>query len=258
MRSGQAQPPDDRERRASEGLRGELELDPEREFLLRSLDDLEVERAAGDIDEKDYLELRDAYTARAAEVMRAIELSPTAVDEGEDRPVRRRRMQRAVAAATLVVLVAVGAGALVASMAGERTPGQQVSGSIAGTQAELLAQARNSLSNGKALDAVKAYDAVLRSDPQNAEALAYRGWVLKLAGLPDKGLESIDRAIAADPSYPDAHFFRGMILKQDKLDPAGAVKELRLFLASNPTGDLVPMVQQVLDQALRESGEQAQ
>jgi tetratricopeptide (TPR) repeat protein len=229
-------------------------LDPEREFLLRSLDDLEAERAAGDIDEKDYVELRDAYTARAAEVLRAMDAPPDVLED-RDRPVGRRRMQRAVAAATLVVLVAVGAGALVASMAGERTPGQQVSGAIAGTQAELLARARDSLSRGKALDAVKAYDAVLRSDPRNAEALAYRGWVLKLAGLPDRGLESIDRAIAADPSYPDAHFFRGMILKQDKKDPAGAVKELRIFLASNPTGDLVPMVQQVFDQALQESGQ---
>ena len=233
------------------------ELDPEREFLLRSLDDLEVERAAGDIDEKDYLELRDAYTARAAAVMRAMQEAPSGGEaEDEERPVRRRRMQRAVAAATLVVLVAVGAGALVASVAGERTPGQQVSGSVAGSQAELLARARDALSRGKALDAVRAYDAVLGKDPQNPEALAYRGWVLKLAGLPDKGLESIDRAIAADPSYPDAHFFRGMILEQDRKDPAGAVKELRIFLASNPTGDLVPMVQQVLDRALRESGEQ--
>ena len=231
------------------------ELDPGREFLLRSLDDLEVERAAGDIDEKDYLELRDAYTARAAEVMRAIDETGNVIDD-EDRPVRRRRMQRAVAAATLVVLVAVGAGALVASMAGERTPGQQVSGSVAGTQAELLARARDFLGRGKALDAVKTYDAVLGKDPKNAEALAYRGWVLRLAGLSNKGLESIDQAIAADPSYPDAHFFRGMILKQDRKDPAGAVKELRIFLASNPTGDLVPMVQQVLDQALQESGGQ--
>src|SRR5205823_14476609 len=135
MDNAQSPEPSDRAGQASEGLRGELELDPEREFLLRSLDDLEVERAAGDIDEKDYLELRDAYTARAAEVMRAIDETRHVIDD-EERPVRRRRMQRAVAAATLVVLVAVGAGALVASMAGERTPGQQVSGSVAGTQAE--------------------------------------------------------------------------------------------------------------------------
>ena len=233
------------------------DLDPEREFLLRSLDDLEAERAAGDIDEKDYLELRDAYTARAAEVLRAMD-APRDVIEDKGRPVRRRRVQRAVAAATLVVLVAVGAGARVASMAGERTPGQQVSGSVAGTQAELLARARDSLGRGKALDAVKTYDAVLGKDPRNPEALAYRGWVLRLAGLSDKGLESIDQAIAADPSYPDAHFFRGMILKQDRKDPAGAVKELRIFLASNPTGDLVPMVQKVLEQALQESGGQSQ
>ena len=251
-------------------MRGELELELERErdFLLRSLDDLEAERAAGDVDENDYEQLRDAYTARAAAVLRAIDGEQETLLPGEAeyldeqeaarRYARRRRTQRTVGAVVLVALLAVGAGALVATFAGERTPGQQVSGSLPGTESGLLARARDALSRGKALDAVKAYDAVLRRDPQNAEALAYRGWVLRLAGLTDKGLESIDQAIAADPSYPDAHFFKGMILEQDKKDPAGAVTELRTFLASNPKGDLVPMVQQVLERALRESGQAAE
>ena len=48
-------------------------LQQEREFLLRSLRDLEAEHQAGDIDETDYGSLRDDYTARAAAVLRAIE-----------------------------------------------------------------------------------------------------------------------------------------------------------------------------------------
>ena len=47
-------------------------LEEEREFFLRSLRDLEVERAAGDIDEVDYQSLRDDYTIRAAEVVRQL------------------------------------------------------------------------------------------------------------------------------------------------------------------------------------------
>ena len=49
------------------------ELEEERDFLLRSLDDLEAERTAGELDEDDYRNLKDGYTARAAEVLRALD-----------------------------------------------------------------------------------------------------------------------------------------------------------------------------------------
>ena len=53
---------------------GELaELEERRRFLLDSLRDLEREREAGDIEEADYLSLRDDYTARAAAVLEEIE-----------------------------------------------------------------------------------------------------------------------------------------------------------------------------------------
>ena len=41
--------------------------------MLDSLEDLERERAAGDLSDADYGALRDRYTQRAAEVLRAIE-----------------------------------------------------------------------------------------------------------------------------------------------------------------------------------------
>ena len=49
------------------------ELEEERAFLLRSLDDLDRERDAGDLDEHDYVKLRDGYTARATAVLRELE-----------------------------------------------------------------------------------------------------------------------------------------------------------------------------------------
>ena len=48
------------------------ELERERDFLLKSLDDLETERAAGNIDDASYTELHDDYTARAAAAIRAL------------------------------------------------------------------------------------------------------------------------------------------------------------------------------------------
>lgn len=44
-------------------------LEEQRDFLLRSLTDLDREHDAGDLDDHDHAELRDDYTARAAEVI---------------------------------------------------------------------------------------------------------------------------------------------------------------------------------------------
>ena len=48
-------------------------LEEERDFLLRSLRDLEREHDVGDVDDHDYEVLKDDYTARAATVLRSIE-----------------------------------------------------------------------------------------------------------------------------------------------------------------------------------------
>ena len=48
-------------------------LEAERDFLLRSLDDLEEERADGNVDDGTYRELHDDYTARAAAVIRSLD-----------------------------------------------------------------------------------------------------------------------------------------------------------------------------------------
>ena len=48
----------------------EQALRDELEFLLASIDDLEREREAGDVDEEDHRRLLDGYTARAARIAR--------------------------------------------------------------------------------------------------------------------------------------------------------------------------------------------
>jgi len=242
-------------------------LEQEREFLLRSLDDLDRERAAGDMDEQDYRALRDGYTARAAAVLRALERAqnPTGVDASPDRgpaPAAPASSLRPIIVAALVGGVAVGAGLLVAGSAGDRLPGQTASGSLPAGEADRLAQARRLLSQRKTVEAIKKFDEVLRTDPRQPEALAYRGWLLRLAGaaasapqLIDRGQRSVEAAIAADPSYPDAHFFLGVILLEDRKQPAAAVGELRQFLASNPPPGVRSAVEEVLNRALADSGQ---
>lgn len=245
-----------------------VELWEERDFLLRSLEDLEREREAGDLDEADYLSLRESYTARAATVLRALEDhgASGAVGTPEDADVEgtgpvstpRRRWVRPAFVTAGVVAVAVVAGVLMAGSAGERLPGDPSSGSLTATgPSTALQRARVLIGENRTLEAIKAYDEVLAEDPRQPEALAYRGWLLRLAGrsagdraLMDSGLAFVDRALAADPTYPDAHFFRGFILYQDRADAAGAVAEFRAFLANDPPEAMVPVVQDVLRRAL--------
>ena len=47
-------------------------LEEEREFLLRSLDDLDREHGTGELTDQEYETLRDDYTRRAAAVVRVL------------------------------------------------------------------------------------------------------------------------------------------------------------------------------------------
>jgi tetratricopeptide (TPR) repeat protein len=160
---------------------------------------------------------------------------------------------RVVAAVLAVAMLAVGAGALVARSAGERLPGETTTGDVELGVEDRLAQAQALVDEGKALEAIKLYDAILRDEPRQPAALAQRGWVLRSAGLVDEGLEYVERAIEVDPEYGEAHFFRGMILWRDKKDPAAAVEELRRFLALTPSSTDAATVEELLRQAEAEA-----
>src|SRR5262245_21843028 len=105
-------PPEDRER-----------LVAERDFLLKSLDDLETERAAGSIDDESYRQLHDDYTARGAAAIRAlrdgVDARPTSP------PVSWTRSALVIGA---VAVFAIGAAVALASALGARLPGETASG----------------------------------------------------------------------------------------------------------------------------------
>ena len=179
-----------------------------------------------------------------------------AADREAARPGRRaadrRRSSRRV---SVGVALGIGAVALtaVALLAGERRGDQPASGSVPPGATAGVGEALALEREGKALEALKRYDSVLAEDPDNVEALAYRGWLLKRAGLVDEALVTLDRAVQVDPRYPDAHFFRGMLLYQDRSDPAGAVEEFRAFLANDPPPAMVPAVTEVMQRAAAEA-----
>ena len=254
------------------------ELEEDRDFLLRSLADLEQERSAGDLDERDYARLKDDYTGRAAAVLKAIEQAktggtaatappaePATPSEAPPAPAvvaegRRQwwRSPRSLLIGAGIVAFAVVVGTLLGKAVGGRLENEPLTGAVTPTGvSDDLGRARQLISEGRTLDAIQLYDRIIERDPRQPEALAYRGWLVRLVGreannpaLVDKGLEFLNRAVAADPRYPDAHFFRAMVLLEDKGDPAGAVPEFRAYLDSNPPEDLVPVVQGKLNQAL--------
>jgi tetratricopeptide (TPR) repeat protein len=200
------------------------DLEDEREFLLRSLDDLDDEYDAGNLDDDEYERLRDDYTARAAAVIRAIRTGLVVRPEAPPRSSRRN-----VVAIVATVVVIVGAAVLLGRSLGERTNGGTVTGNgqidvdesttvpaaqeLAAWQAQLDEYARGVAESpddvqahleyarflmtpvpgasgdlSPLVEAVREFGRVVELDPTNVEAHAYGGWALNLSspGIPDE------------------------------------------------------------------------
>jgi cytochrome c-type biogenesis protein CcmH len=249
------------------------QLETERDFLLRSLDDLETERAAGEVDDDSYARLHDDYTARAAAVLRALR---DGVDARPDAPRlpwgRRLLVGGAIGAFALVAAVALAAGL------GARLPGQLASGNQdragqldagdrrgaleAAVEANpddipaRLALARFLEADGDLAGALRQYDEVTARDPENPDALAQGGRILYLtasetpaeqaADLVAAARERLDRAVAADPEYPDARFFRAVLLAQELLDRDLAIGDAQRYLVLAPDGPFADQARALL------------
>ena len=227
----------------------------EREFLLTSLDDLERERAAGDVDDADYKSLRDSYVARAAAIIRRLEERDEVLVAQEGKA-PRTRPTRAIVWSALVLVVAALAGLLVARQSGERLPGQGMTGgSSDGSVSSLLVQARSvgMADTPKALDL---YSQVLAIEPDNVEALTYFGWFTVLSATSDQtsedavvrerfqsGLLLIRQATVSDPTYPDAHCFLGISFYRFLQDAEAAQPEVQACLDSNPPAEVKSLVE---------------
>lgn len=243
----------------------ETGIDAEREFLFRSLDDLEAEHDAGNIDDATYERLHGDYTARAAAALRAgasdLPAPPTAAP-----PISATRRVLTIGG---VVAFGVVAAIVLTTALGGRMPGQTGSGNTATvSQAERqqtleravretpddpqahLALARFLMAREKYPEAFAEFSSVTALDPTSTEAQAYSGWLLYLAGRVDDAIVRIDAALAADETYPDAHFFKGVALFRGKSDAAGAIPQFQRYITLVPDSPLSDQVRGLLAEAV--------
>jgi tetratricopeptide (TPR) repeat protein len=248
----------------------DAQLTSEREHLLASIKDLDSEHAAGELSDEDYAALRSEYVARAAAALRAApeqeEGAPTppsgaGSDPGFTRLRRwlgRRTVRRWLGAGIAVCFVGL-ATVLALTLAGVRLPGEGVSGGVTLNQAqqirEELEQAQILGSSGQVSEALVLYQKVLAVEPEQPEALTYRGYLLCLDAQATKspdlvvvGRDSIEEAMRADPGYGDAHFFYALVLLQDYQQKSQALAEFRTALSDHVSADLVQAERGKLEQ----------
>jgi len=195
----------------------------ELDFLLRSIDDLEAELAAGDIGIDDYATLKAGYTRRAAEAIRAEESPVEAASVEVD-----RSWVRVLAWLGGTLAVVAIAGLLVNQFSGNRSANDSITGDIRTSTREMLLEAQQLAGAGDMDGAIEVYDEVLELQPTNVEALAYRGWFLRLGGAGQDAQASVEEAVAIDPTYPDARVFAAVIAA-DVGDEAAARAHLDAF-----------------------------
>jgi tetratricopeptide (TPR) repeat protein len=231
-----------------------LLLTDERDFLLRSLEDLNVEHAAGDLSDDDLETMRAEYHGRLADVQRRIEGDQDQARKDGELQLRLARSKRRTKVFMLASLVfAVGTGFLIAGSLGERKAGETITGNTPQDPrtekiTELMARAQE-LSSTDPLGSIEAYDQVTKLNPEVVSAWAYGGWQLRLYAQGAEGEQRdallaaakrrVDEAISRDPTYADAQAFRAVMAARDFGDDQTAKTALKTLetLDRNPLID---------------------
>jgi tetratricopeptide (TPR) repeat protein len=247
----------------------------QKQQALRALRELRFEHEAGHVSDDDYTELTARYEAEAARVLTELDqlgpAAPGAVAGPAPRVARGWRHPVVMTAGALALLafgVALGAGisrhtspdpTAGLPMPGSRplatlepapgaSPGQPGAVSPEILQGMLRA-ARNSLVEGRYGEAIAAYQAVLKREPRNVDALTHLGLIVAIGGHADAALEAFDRALAIDPDYGPALLYRGQVLYERKQDAAGAIRSWERFLKVVPAGEDHERVKQLIAEA---------
>jgi cytochrome c-type biogenesis protein CcmH/NrfG len=247
-----------------------------KQTALRALRELDFEHESGHVSDDDYADLRARYEAETAAVLAELdrlgsELAPppppprAAVAARATSAWRQPVALGAGAVALVVFGVALGVGIMRytepdrsadAPMPGSRplasldAPGAPASPAAPGGAPAaggngplspevlrgMLQAARQSLEAERFSEAISAYQAVLRRDPSNVDAMTHLGLIVAMGGHADSALDTFSKALSIDPNYAPALLYRGQVLYEAKRDTAGAIAAWEKFLAVSPPG----------------------
>jgi tetratricopeptide (TPR) repeat protein len=271
-------PPDERE-----------QLLEAKRVALSALRELDFEHGAGHVSDADYAELRTRYEAEAATTLRALDaLGPAPMAAAlSARPAgsagRGWRHPAALGAAAIALLVfgvTLGVGIVRYTepdrMADTPPAGSRPLASLEPPSAGappsaanaprgpvtpemlkgMLEAARASLFAGRYGEAIAAYQAVLKRDPNNVDALTHMGLIAAVAArgehgpeMVDRALGLFDRALTLAPDYPPALLYRGQVLYEGKKDAAGAIRSWERFVKVTPAGEDRARVERMIAEA---------
>ncbi|HEY7435970.1 MAG TPA: tetratricopeptide repeat protein [Methylomirabilota bacterium] len=254
-----------------------LELEEEKAALYRALRELEFDHDAGHLSDPDYLSLRERYESRAAALITELDLLPggpemapalsrprTTVSGAERVSGTRHPATLAAGAVALLifgVIIGVNAGRFterdesvmpgpapspVGPPAARLEPGKPIPPEVL---AGMLSAARQSLFEGRYSEAIAAYQAVLKRDERNVDAMTHLGLIVAVGGHADSALATFDRALKIDPKYAPAYLYRGQVLYEQKQDYVGAVAAWERFMALAPNGEDRDRVAELVKQA---------
>lgn len=221
-----------------------------------SLRDLEFARAAGTIAPEDHARLR-ALLERSAFV-RARDERPASA------PWRTLLIAALLAGMAAVLIVAS-----LPQEAGDRAPGEPLTGSVpqGPSLSDLQRQAAANptdvptqlalgdayLEAGQLNEAAGAYQAALKVDGQNVSALNGLAIVLFRAGETNGATLALDRVLQLRPKDPDALFLKGLLQYQAQ-DWKGAAATWAVFLDVGQYDARATMVRPLYDEARQKAG----
>ena len=244
---------------------------------LRALRELDFEHESGHVSDDDYVELRARYEAETAAVLTELDRLGGEIEPAPPRraaqPVTptsawRHPLTLGAGAVALVVFgITLGVGIVrytepdrsaetpmpgsrpLASLDSQGAPAAP-SGAAPGGAAPaargpippevmrgMLQAARQSLEAERFGEAIAAYQAVLKRDPSNVDAMTHLGLIVAMGGHADSALETFTKALSIDPNYAPAYLYRGQVLLEAKKDSAGAVAAWEKYVAIMPPGE---------------------
>jgi len=259
-----------------------LELAEEKDSTYRALKELAFDHEAGSLSDDDFQALRDRYEGRAADLLTKLDAlggipAPPAAERATPAPRAWTRSPAAIATGAMALLglgIALGVGVSrysapdptavrpASSMPGPALtdpgpllPGAPGTGADAGKpitpeiMARMLQAAREALMAGRYPEAISAYQAVLKRDGKNVDAMTHLALIVAMGGHADAALETFDKALKIDPKYAPALLYKGQVLFEVKQDYAGAITAWERFVTLTPPGEDRQRVAVLIEQA---------